>query len=289
MRRRLVGALVAFVLTGAPVQIAQAQAGSLPPLQVSPAARAAAARLKLVTLFDSAYQRQRRIWIHTPVGYDPRRSTPYPLIVAFDGSDYRDSLPLPLILDTLAAKGTIPEFVGVLVDNDNGPVRIADLGNAEKMVTFLGAQLMPFVRANYRVTSDPHRVIVTGSSAGGVGSAFVALRRPDLFGNVLAQSPAVWRGREASNSPPFEWLTSHVAAIPRADVRFFIDVGELETQVVLGGAGPVFRDATRRFRDALKARGYDVTYTEVSGARHAPQDWVTRLPVGITALASPWR
>jgi enterochelin esterase-like enzyme len=32
-------------------------------------------------------------------GHDPRRSTPYPLIVAFDGVDYRDTMPLPLIRD----------------------------------------------------------------------------------------------------------------------------------------------------------------------------------------------
>lgn len=40
-----------------------------------------------------------------------------------------------------------------------------------------------------------------------------------------------------------------------------MDVGELEDHPTLGGSGPNFRDASRRFRGALKAKGYDVTYT----------------------------
>jgi pimeloyl-ACP methyl ester carboxylesterase len=43
---------------------------------------------------------------------------------------------------------------------------------------------------------DPRRVIVTGSSAGGLAAAYVALMRPDLFGNVLSRSGAFWRGAE---------------------------------------------------------------------------------------------
>lgn len=259
------------------------------PLHVDPRAPIAAKRLQPVTIFDSAYGRQRRIWIYTPNGYDSSRSREYPLVVAFDGDEYRDTMPLPFILDTLLSTGNAPAFVAVLIDDDESAVRIADLGNAAKMVTFLGRQLMPYVRARWRVTADPHRVIVTGSSAGGLGAAFVALERPDLFGNVLSQSGAFWRGAEASNEAPYEWLTSEVRRLPKRDVRFFLDVGELEDHATLGGSGPNFRDANRRFRDALKAKGYRVEYAEVPGGQHAPQYWMTRLPVGLVALTADWR
>ncbi len=241
------------------------------------------------TVFDSTYRRARRIWVYTPPGYDPRGTTPYPLIVAFDGLEYQDTMPLPMVLDSLLAAGKTPAFVAVLIDNDEGPTRIADLGNAHKMPDFLAKQLVPWVRQGWRVTTDPQRVIVTGSSAGGLGAAYVAFTHPELFGNVWSQSGAFWRGAEASNGEPYEWLTSQVKAAPRKPVRFVLDVGAMEDHPTLGGAGPNFRDANRRFRDALLAKGYDVTYTEVPGGNHAPQWWKQRLADGIALISAGWQ
>ena len=240
-------------------------------------------------LYDSSYHRSRRVWIYLPPGYDAHRPEPYPLVLAFDGDEYRDTMPLPHILDSLAGARRAPAFVAVLVDDSEGPTRIADLANAPRMTTFLAQQLLPFVRRGWHVATDPHRVIVTGSSAGGLGAAYVAFTRPDLFGNVWSQSGAFWRGAEASNAAPWEWLTQQVAGAPRKDVRFCLDVGELEDHATLGGTGPNFRDATRRFRDALVARGYDVTYTEVPGGNHAERWWRPRLAAGIVALTAGWQ
>jgi acetyl esterase/lipase len=97
------------------------------------------------------------------------------------------------------------------------------------------------------------------------------------------------RGAEASDGPPYEWLTAEVTAGQTRDVRFFLDVGKLEDHATLGGSGPNFRDATRRFRDALQVKGYPVTYAEVPGGQQAPAFWSSRLPVGIVALTSDWR
>jgi enterochelin esterase-like enzyme len=245
-------------------------------------------KLEERTLNDSSYHRERRIWIYTLAGYDAHRARPYPLIMAFDGAEYRDTMPLPAVLDSLAATRRAPAFVAVLVDDSIGTVRIADLGNAHRMVDFLSRQLLPFVRQHWNVTRDPHRVIVTGSSAGGLGAAYVAFTRPDLFGNVWSQSGALWRGAEASNDPPYEWLTAQVRAAPKKDLHFMLDVGAEEDHPTLGGAGPNFRDANRRLRDALVAKGYSVTYTEVPGGNHGEQWWIPRLPVGIVNLSAAW-
>src|SRR5438552_1287674 len=114
------------------------------------------------TIYDSSYHRLRRVWVYTPPSYDARRTMAYPLIVAFDGAEYRDTMPLPFVLDTLLAARRAPAFVAVLVDDSVGPTRIADLGNASRMVQFLERQLLPFLRRGWHVTTDPHRVIVTG-------------------------------------------------------------------------------------------------------------------------------
>jgi enterochelin esterase-like enzyme len=249
---------------------------------------APAGKLEARTVFDSIYRRPRQVWIYTPSGYDAKATTPYPLIVAFDGDEYRDTMPLPMVLDTLLAARKAPAFVAVLVDNGEGAVRIADLGNAPRMAEFLSKQLLPWVRQGWRVTTDPKRVIVTGSSAGGLAASYVAFVHPQLFGNVWSQSGAFWRGADGSNSAPYEWLASQVKAAPPKPVRFVLDVGALENHATLGGAGPNFLDASRRFRDALKAKGYDVTYTEVPAGNHAPQWWKTRLADGIVLLTAGW-
>lgn len=93
----------------------------------------------------------------------------------------------------------MPAFVAVLVDDSTGAARTAELGNAQRMVGFLASQRVPWARRGWNVTRDPRRVIVTGSSAGGLAAAFVAFSRPDLFGNVWSQSGAFWRGPEGSN------------------------------------------------------------------------------------------
>ena len=110
--------------------------------------------------------------------------------------------------------------------------------------------------------------------------------RPDLFGNVWSQSGAFWRSAEASNSAPFEWLTTQVKSAEHKPVRFALDVGALEDHATLGGSGPNFLEATRRFRDALRAKGYDVTYTEVPGGNHGPEWWRPRLAEGIVLLSA---
>ena len=237
---------------------------------------------------DASFGRARAVWVYTPPGYDARRKTTYPLIIAFDGASYRDSMPLPRVLDSLLATRRTTAFVAVLVDDSSGAVRTTELGNAARMPRFIGTQLLPWVRQRWHVTRDPARVIATGSSAGGLAAAHLALTRPDLVGNVFAQSGAFWRSAEGSNGAPYEWLTARVGLIPKQPVRFILDVGELEDHATLGGTGPNFRDATRRFRDALVTRGYDVTYIEVPGGNHAEQWWRPRLPAGIVALSARW-
>src|SRR4029077_7296911 len=109
------------------------------------------------------------------------------------------------ILDALLAGRKTPPFVAVLIDNASGAQRLADLANRASFADSLAAELLPFVQKNWSVPRDPHRTVVAGSSAGGLAAAFAAFRHPELFGLVLSQSGAFWRGPEASNDPPYEW------------------------------------------------------------------------------------
>jgi enterochelin esterase-like enzyme len=236
------------------------------------------------TLASPNADRPRRIWVYTPPGYAGRDSSADDLLIVFDGGVYLTQIPLPAILDSLITAKALRPTVAVMVDDSSRAARLADLANHESWVRFVGDDLVPWARSGWNVTRDPHRTTLTGSSAGGLASAFLALRRPDLFGNVLSQSGAFWRGPEGTDGAPFEFVTSLVPGAPRKDVRFFLDVGSTESSGAMGGSAPSILAANRRLRDALRAKGYAVTYNEVPGGVHAAETWGPRLPIGLAAL-----
>ena len=247
--------------------------------------------VQALTVHSDLYHSDRDVFVYTPPGYDAKKAGGYPLLVTFDGAAYQSPqyMGLPSILDSLLGASAAPPFVAVMINSASQADRIAELGNSKRYVQFLGDELIPWVRRQWNVTRDPHRTIITGSSAGGLGAAFAAFARPDLFGNVLSQSGALWRGADGSNSAPYEWLTAQIASADKRDVRFLMDVGARETLSVLGGTGPVFIEANRRFRDALLAKGYHVDYTEVPGGVHAPITWRPRFPVDLVTLVASWQ
>lgn len=237
-----------------------------------------------LTIPSRTYPHGRHAWVHTPPGYPASCERACNLIVAFDGELYLGAMPLPEILDSLIAARRTPPAVAVLFDNGAPPGRIEDLANSRRFAAFVAEEMLPWIREHYTVTRAPERTIIAGASAGGLGAASVAMRYPALFGNVLSQSGAFWRGNEASNGPPYEWLTQQFDSLPKLNVRFFLDVGSRETVGALGGAAPSLLEANRHLRAVLTAKGYRVDYLEVPDGGHSPETWRWRLPIGIVAL-----
>ncbi|HEY1951880.1 MAG TPA: alpha/beta hydrolase-fold protein [Gemmatimonadaceae bacterium] len=237
------------------------------------------------TLQSVAYARPRKVWVYQPAGYPGACGTGCALVVAFDGGVYTGDIPLPAILDSLTASHSIAPTIALLIDDASGADRIADLANHQRFVTYVADELVPWLRGKWRVTRDPARTIVTGSSAGGLAAAYLAFNRPELFGNVLSQSGAFWRGNEGTDDPPYEWLTAQYAAAPRKPIRFFLDVGSTESHGAMNGAAPSILDANRHLRDVLREHGYKIDYYEVPNGVHAAESWRLRLPTGLAALA----
>ncbi len=238
------------------------------------------------SLDSKAYGRTRKVIVHTPPGYSAQRAEPYGVLICFDGlSYYRNEIPVPQILDELTAGGKIAPMIAILVDTNEG--RLEDLANNQRFAKFLGDELIPWARGKWRISTDPRHSVVAGASAGGLAAAYVAFQRPDLFGNVLSQSGAFWRGNESSNSEPWEWLTAQYAGAAKKAIRFYVEVGGLETRQALG-RGPVFIEANRRFRDALVKKGNAVTYLEVPEAGHEPAHWRAQFVPGLVRLTADW-
>jgi enterochelin esterase-like enzyme len=231
------------------------------------------------TIDDKQYNRKRKIWVYTPPAYDAKASEPYRLIISFDGEDYVKDIPAPVILDNLLAAGKIYPTVQVFVDNSED--RLSDLANHQKFADFVAKDLLPWVQTNYRVSREAEKIVLAGYSAGGLGAAFVAYKYPNLFGNIFAQSGAFWRGNEGVSTPS-EWLTEQYKNSPKLKQRFYLEVGGAEN--IKNAVGLTMLDTSQHLRDVLKAKGYDVFYTEVPNAVHNPEHWRAQFGDGIIYL-----
>ncbi len=130
------------------------------------------------------------------------------------------------------------------------------------------------------MTADPARTVVAGSSLGGLAAVCAAIAFPRRLGNVISQSGSFsWKPEGAHRS---EWVARRLGAGRRLPVRFILDVGLLETWPG-APASPSLLDANRRVRDALRAKGYDLRYTEVAGG-HGHANWQATLPDALIAL-----
>ena len=222
---------------------------------------------------------ERRVWVHRPAGYDPTRR--YGLLVAFDGWAYVNLVPAPATLDNLAAAGRIPPLVAVMPDSLTQDVRSVELPCHAPFLAFLGDELLPWARERWSLDDDPGRTVVAGSSFGGLAAVYAAFERPDVFGNALSQSGSFGWGAEDGRED--EWLTNRIEAADARPVRAWLEIGSRENQERPGG-GPSGLVSNRRLRDVLRAKGYEIGYSEYAGG-HDYACWRGSFADGLTALA----
>ncbi|GAA2555889.1 hypothetical protein GCM10010435_28120 [Winogradskya consettensis] len=218
-----------------------------------------------------------RVAVYRPAG---ERRTGLPAVVVFDGYLARTMMAMPVTIDNLIAAGEIPPLVAIFVDGTD-ETRLEDLApSSEKTTRFMIRELMPWARRVHGISPYPQDVALAGMSLGGLAAAALALRAPEVFGAVISHSGSFWWPAPADGDP--EWLTREVARRPRAGVRFYLDIGDRERQIFLPGV-PDQVTVNRRMRDALRAKGYPVTYAEYPG-EHDYVNWRNTFADGLRAV-----
>lgn len=240
-------------------------------------------QLKDHIIKSSILKQDRKITIYTPVGYK-KSEKPYGLVVFFDGILREPAIPAADILDNLIAKGIIPAVVAATIHNISGKTRSPDLSCSKDFADFLATEMVPWIRKNYNVSSDPQQTTIQGISLGGLMSFYVGLKHSEVFGNVLAQSSSLWYYPEWLNTtlPPHSsergWLSHQYALSPKLNLRIWMEVGRYETDYQFD----MIRE-NRRMRDVLEAKGYPVAYSEYHGG-HDYVTWRGTLADGLIAL-----
>jgi enterochelin esterase-like enzyme len=241
--------------------------------------------LEEINIDSKILKTRRQAWIYTPPGYNLRSSSPYPLLICFDGFVYAtpEFVPTPTILDNLITAKEIQPMVAVFIGQSPQPGRNIELTNNEPFLAYVADELLPKVREKWHATSNPAQTVVCGSSSGGHASAFFAFRRPDVFGNVLSQSGAFWPGQtHEPEKPDREWLIRQFALSPRLPIRFVLQVGVLEF-IATPRNGPSILATNRHLHDVLTKKGYDIYYSEIAGG-HEPLSWRGGIAEGLIRL-----
>ncbi len=157
-------------------------------------------------------------------------------------------LPELIIIGIGYTTDSIPDIV-TLRTRDLTPSVVGnadETGWADRFLSFIIEELIPFVEANYRIdTSDR---TLAGHSLGGLFTLYALLSKPDVFNHYIASSPSLWWDsryllRYEENSV---WHSSNMNA------NLFISAGEMETD-------PPFSIATDvpAFVEMIEKRTYD--------------------------------
>lgn len=227
----------------------------------------------------------RNISVYTPPGYRAN-GRPNALLIVFDADTYLNpSTDLPTTMNNLIAASKIPPTIVVFVFNAAGR-RLPDLLANDDFADFIARELIPWVRAHYKVTRSPSHTVVGGYSAGGFAAAYAALRYPEIFGNVLSQSGAVWwsPGLDIDNrdtTTETDWLAAQYIAKPKLPLKFYLDAGTFDQDTHGTGGGVL--EANRDFRDVLLAKGYTVHYQQFVGG-HDGVSWRGTIADGLIDL-----
>jgi len=143
----------------------------------------------------------RRYWIFVPAQYTGKEDAN--VLVFQDGqraTNPNGPLRVPTVLENLIHKGDIPVTIGIFITPGNLSDRYPeDLGMRnpdhraqeydaldDRYARFLIEEMLPEVGKRYRLTADPERRAIGGTSSGAICAFTVAWQRPDEFRNVIS-------------------------------------------------------------------------------------------------------
>jgi predicted alpha/beta superfamily hydrolase len=234
----------------------------------------------------------RDVLVYLPPGYDPSGATRYPVIYMQDGQNLFESrsdlapteLKCSWAVDRIAT-GLIQTgqmrpaiIVGIFNTEDRNSEYSPCFDNSQNCggevatyTRFLVEGLKPFIDRRYQTDPSQQSTAIAGSSLGALASLHAGLSHPEVFGKVVAMSPAAWWGGRkiveqvsVLGSPPAIWL----------------DVGTLEGGEDTALSGRTV-DHTRALHQKLESSGWNTAerlhYLEDRDARHEEQFWQARL------------
>ena len=188
----------------------------------------------------------RRYWIFVPAQYSS--GTPANVLVFQDGqraTATNGALHVPQVMENLIHKHEMPVTVGIFITPGNlGSTypNTLGLGNPDHRAQeydalnddyarFLVEEMLPEVSQRYRLTEDPEKRAIGGTSSGAICAFTVAWQRPDAFRRVISMIGSYTSigyraaARDAPMIPGGDLYPTLIRKSPIRPIRIFLQDG----------------------------------------------------------------
>jgi sugar lactone lactonase YvrE/enterochelin esterase-like enzyme len=140
----------------------------------------------------------RDYWVYVPKQYKAEK--PACVMIFQDGGGYisdKGATRGPVVLDNLIAKGDMPVTIAIFINPGVMPALSASAqqdrynrsleydGMGDRYARFLIEEILPEVRKQYNLSTNPDDYGIGGQSSGGIAAFTAAWERPDVFHRVL--------------------------------------------------------------------------------------------------------
>jgi enterochelin esterase-like enzyme len=235
-----------FYVSGAPFMDAQ---------------RVARGSVAEVHYFSTALNRERRMHVYTPPGYEKNRDS-YPVFYllhgAFDSDDSWSTVGRAgSIIDNLIAAGDAEPMIVVMPDGHTARFGGGGAGglNMADFVREFDADIKPHVERSYRARTAREDTAIAGLSMGGAQTLDIAFGDLSSYAYVGVFSSGVFG--IADNS---DWESAHSAQLADAALKRDLELVWFST-----GKDDFLLDTTKATVAMLEKHGFDVVYEESAG------------------------
>jgi len=197
--------------------------------------------LKDTTFFSTNLGNSRTVRVYLPPNYSAT-SDSFPMILFHDGLEYQSLASAHNILDYLISQNQIEPVIAVFVPPVNRTPEYA--GNQMNAFTnFIVNELLPYIDSRYRTKQSPKYRATAGASNGGNIALWLGYQKPDVFGNVAAQSSNV-----------ISSISNGLQNSQKLNLKFYLDIGTYDISQLI--------PMVRNLKTILDNKGYEIFYRE---------------------------
>lgn len=225
-------------------------------------------KLKAFTVVSKSGDYSRNVWTLSDDSNRPQK-----LCIFLDAELYIDRINAPEIIRRLRQDEAISPVTCIFVSHLNSEQRHYDYVCNSDYATFIAEDVFDWVVENIGDVNEEGNVIC-GLSLSGLASTHIALNYPNRFSFALSQSPSYWWNNE--------WLKDQLSILNHASGKYWISVGDQETESDVSHPPTNMAqatsqvDAAARFVNALKAQTNDVHFNLFDGG-HDIEAWKAEL------------